>query len=68
MVWGERLGQPGSWPGGMERHAGMEERNYERPEIVDFGTLTDLTDAQGLTGPEDGGSKALIHHSAPSTP
>ncbi len=40
--------------------------DYRKPEIVDYGTLVALTEATGFTGPEDGGSKALIHHSAPS--
>lgn len=35
---------------------------YERPKVRDYGDLRELTQAQGFTGAEDGGSKALIHH------
>jgi hypothetical protein len=38
---------------------------YERPEVVDYGSLVDITEATALTGNEDGGSKLLIHHSLP---
>lgn len=41
---------------------------YAAPEIVDLGTLSQLTLATGFTGTEDGGSKMLIHHEAPSAP
>ena len=44
----------------------MEDRRYHPPLIHDYGSLVELTEASGLTGPEDGGSKMLIHHE--STP
>ncbi|MGH9034065.1 MAG: hypothetical protein ACRDY4_07660 [Acidimicrobiia bacterium] len=44
------------------------DRDYQKPEIVDYGTLVSLTEASGANGAEDGGSKALIHHSAPIAP
>ena len=40
---------------------------YEEPEVVDYGSIRDATEAQGFTNEEDGGSKLLIHH-VPSTP
>jgi hypothetical protein len=37
---------------------------YDAPKVTDLGTLTDLTLAIGLTGPEDGASKMVaMHHS-----
>ncbi len=42
--------------------------SYESPDLEDYGSLTDVTEASGLTGAEDGGSKLLIHHSGPSVP
>ena len=43
---------------------------YVKPEIVDYGTLTDLTEATTIFGPEDGASKIEVdnHHSAPQGP
>ena len=38
---------------------------YEKPEISDYGTIEELTNATGFVGPEDGGSKLLVHHSGP---
>lgn len=46
----------------------MAERQYEKPEVTDYGTLVELTEATGAQGPEDGGSKESVHHSAPSSP
>jgi hypothetical protein len=42
--------------------------NYERPEVLDYGTVVEITEATGFTGAEDGGSKLLIHHSGPALP
>ena len=37
---------------------------YDAPVVKDLGTLTELTQAVGLVGPEDGASKMLqMHHS-----
>jgi hypothetical protein len=44
------------------------DKKYESPKVTDHGTLVELTKAQAFTGPEDGGSKLLIHHEAPSAP
>ena len=42
---------------------------YERPAIRDLGSLTELTQATGFVGSEDGANKLLIHHvSSPSQP
>jgi hypothetical protein len=41
---------------------------YEKPVLVDYGTLQDLTAASGFVAQEDGGSKLLIHHVTPSAP
>ena len=41
---------------------------YEEPTVVDYGSLTDMTEAQGFINEEDGGSKLLIHHIGPSAP
>lgn len=46
----------------------MVDHEYVKPEIVDYGTLVELTGASGATGPEDGGSKNSVHHSAPAQP
>ena len=35
---------------------------YEEPEVVDYGSIRDATEAQGFVNEEDGGSKLLIHH------
>jgi hypothetical protein len=45
-----------------------DEHTYEKPEIIDYGTLIDLTEASGASGTEDGGSKDSVHHSAPAQP
>ena len=47
---------------------GDSRETYELPVIEDYGDLVELTAASGLTGTEDGGSKLLIHHTAPSGP
>ena len=50
------------WRGSMHTH-------YEPPEVVDYGSLTELTAALSVNGTEDGGSKAVpLHHSAPAQP
>jgi hypothetical protein len=41
---------------------------YELPVVEDYGDLLELTAASGFTGPEDGGNKLSIHHTAPSSP
>jgi hypothetical protein len=41
---------------------------YEAPTVMDYGDLVELTAASGFTANEDGGSKLLIHHTAPSSP
>ena len=41
---------------------------FEAPEVKDYGTLVELTEATGFTGAEDGGSKLLVHHVTPSVP
>ena len=41
---------------------------FEAPQVMDYGTLVELTEASGFTGAEDGGSKLLIHHDVPSLP
>jgi hypothetical protein len=49
----------------------MAAREYEKPEMDDFGSLTDVTEAQNFTGPEDGGTKielVIPHHSGPIVP
>ena len=45
----------------------MVEREYVKPEIVDFGSLVNLTEATAVGGLEDGASKneAPNHHSFP---
>ena len=42
--------------------------SYERPEVADYGSVVEMTEATGFTGPEDGGNKLLIHHSGPMVP
>ena len=44
----------------------MEE--YTAPELRDYGSLQELTEATSFRGAEDAGSKLLIHHSAPLSP
>lgn len=41
---------------------------YERPRVQDYGTVLQMTAAQGLFGSEDGGSKMLPNHHNPSAP
>lgn len=41
---------------------------YEKPVVKDYGSLVDITEAVAFVGAEDGGSKLLIHHSAPAQP
>ena len=44
---------------------------YEEPAVVDYGDLLELTEAVGLFGTEDGGTKMLpFHHNTtpPATP
>lgn len=43
-------------------------QRYEAPRLRDYGTIVELTQAQGFTNEEDGGSKLLIHHVGPSAP
>lgn len=45
-----------------------EQHEYAAPQVEDLGTLAELTQAQAFTGPEDGGSKMLLHHETPSPP
>lgn len=44
------------------------QRTYESPKVKDLGDLATVTLANGFTDAEDGGSKLLIHHSAPMFP
>lgn len=64
-------GRSGAAPSGAE-DAGvtMGTGTYRPPEVRDYGSLIDLTAAQGLFGAEDGGSKLdPFHHvPAPSAP
>lgn len=46
----------------------QEQQQYGPPEVEDLGTLAELTQAQGITGEEDGGSKFQVHHSPPVSP
>ena len=46
----------------MEEYAAPE---YTAPELRDYGSLQELTEATTFTGPEDGGSKLLIAHEFP---
>ena len=40
---------------------------YERPQVRDYGSLIELTEATNLVCAEDGATKAQMdHHSAPS--
>lgn len=41
---------------------------YEAPMVTDYGDILDLTAASGFSGPEDGGNKLAIHHTAPASP
>ncbi|MEX2196016.1 MAG: hypothetical protein WD844_12085 [Thermoleophilaceae bacterium] len=41
---------------------------YELPVVKDYGDIVELTAASGFSGPEDGGNKLAIHHSAPAAP
>ena len=49
----------------------MAARDYDKPELDDFGSLTDLTEAASFLGPEDGAVKlelVIPHHSGPVNP
>lgn len=48
----------------------MQPRPYEHPVVIDYGSLTDLTNASAIGGLEDGASKndQPNHHSIPSLP
>jgi hypothetical protein len=37
-------------------------QDYAAPKVIDLGSLEKITQAAGLVGEEDGGSKLLIHH------
>lgn len=41
---------------------------YEAPTVKDYGDLVEITAASGFGGPEDGGAKLAIHHTAPASP
>ena len=40
----------------------MTSSRYEAPTVQDYGDFRALTGAVAFTGPEDGGSKLLIHN------
>lgn len=40
----------------------MDNEDYVLPEIVDYGSLSSVTESTGFTAEEDGGNKALLHH------
>ena len=43
--------------------------SYEAPQVRDYGTVVQVTQAITLNGPEDGMSKLVpIHHSVPAVP
>ena len=48
----------------------MIDESYEQPKVTDYGTLTELTEAQAIVGSEDGASKidTAQHHSVPLVP
>lgn len=55
----------------MDKGGSMKEgirSGYEPPVVIDYGDLVELTAAVAFTGHEDGGSKQLIHHTAPQPP
>lgn len=54
----------GRGPGEAEE---VETPGYEQPELTDYGTLQEVTEAVTITGPEDGASKIDTnnHHSFP---
>ena len=37
---------------------------YEEPEVTDYGSLAEMTEASGFVCEEDGGSKLIIHHTS----
>lgn len=43
---------------------------YDKPAVIDYGTLLELTEASFRFGPEDGASKidTVNHHSLPTLP
>jgi hypothetical protein len=41
---------------------------FVAPTVTDYGSLSELTSALGLTGPEDGATKSGISHVTPSLP
>lgn len=43
-------------------------KEFTSPVVVDYGDLLELTAASGFTGPEDGGNKLIIHHTAATAP
>ena len=51
----------------MEENAAPEYTapEYTAPELRELGSLQELTEATSLSGPEDGGSKLLIHQEFP---
>ena len=42
--------------------------HYVTPEVVDLGTLVELTAAITVLGPEDGASKNIDQHHLPGVP
>lgn len=42
------------------------EKQYETPSLVDYGDLTELTQAQVCGIEEDGGDKTTLFHHSPS--
>ena len=45
----------------------MPQDEYTEPEVVDYGSLNEITEASGFVNEEDGGSKLLIHHVPPDS-
>jgi hypothetical protein len=55
--------------GGSSGRADAEAARYERPHVVDFGDLLEMTKATSLFGQEDGATKLVpIHHTTPVIP
>ena len=48
----------------------MQTRQYEQPVVTDYGSLSNLTKAVLIGGPEDGANKNQTeqHHSSPMLP
>ena len=42
-----------------------DDEGYDGPEIIDYGSLSAMTEATGFTDDEDGGSKFALHHLPP---